>query len=104
MEGNNRLDSTVRPTFPVPFLPLCFNGLGERGDGLGPPGEQEKAPASAATDARANDRKLASKRLQPLYVNPWGAAIPVGTLARLVVAEVERRMHTAARAAKAVKS
>jgi hypothetical protein len=51
----------------------------------------------------ANPPRVRKPDLVPLYAHPFDPAIPIGSLALAIVAEIDRRMATAARVAKAVR-
>lgn len=61
---------------------------------------KNKAPAPAATGARAGNQRLGSNRLAPLYVNPFGGANAIASAATIITTEARRRQDCFARTAK----
>jgi hypothetical protein len=62
-----------------------------------------QAVACRLSNRPGADRERGGNRLIPLYAHPFDPAIPIGSLALAIVAEIDRRMATAARVAKAVR-
>lgn len=61
---------------------------------------KKKAPAPAATGARADHQRLGSNRFTPLYVNPFGGANAIASAATIIATEARRRQDCFARTAK----
>jgi hypothetical protein len=60
----------------------------------------KKAPAPAATGARAGNLRLGSARFTPLYANPFSGAIEPTNLATACACELRRRLNNVARIAR----
>lgn len=61
---------------------------------------KKKAPAPAATGARAGNLRLGSARFTPLYVNPFSGAIEPTDVREAFDRELDRRLCNVARIAR----
>ena len=60
----------------------------------------QKAPAPAATGARANNQALGGNRFTPMYANPFSGAIEPTNLAAACAYELSRRLNNVTRIAR----